>query len=49
MILLRLAIIFWTVGFFLAFALRGVIHLLTALTVMLAQLVVQLFNGRHLT
>ena len=48
MFLLQVAIIFWIVGFFLAIALRGVIHLLTALTVLLAQLVVQLFNGRHL-
>lgn len=49
MILLRVAIIFWSVGFFLAFALRGFIQLLTALTMMLAQLIVQVFNGRHLT
>jgi hypothetical protein len=49
MFLLQVAIIFWIVGFLLAFALRGIIHLLTAVTVMLAQLVAQVFNGRHLT
>jgi hypothetical protein len=48
MFLLQVAIIFWLLGFFLSIALRGVINLLTALTVLLAQLVVQLFNGRHL-
>ena len=49
MFLLRVAILFWIVGFLLAFALRGVLHLLTAAAVMLAQLVVQVYNSRHLT
>jgi hypothetical protein len=49
MFFLRAAIIFWIVGFFLAFTLRGVIQLLSAFAVMLAQLIVQVFNGRHLT
>lgn len=49
MFLLQVAIIFWTVGFLLAFALRGAIHLLTALTVTVAQLVLQMVDDRHLT
>ena len=49
MFLLQVAIIFWIVGFLLAFALREVIHLLAALTVTVAQLVLQMVNGRHLT
>ena len=49
MLLLRVAITVWIVGCVLAFALRGVIHLLTALAVMLAQPIVQVVDGRHLT
>jgi hypothetical protein len=49
MFLLRVAIIFWVIGFFLAFTLRGVIHLLSALTGMFFQVIMQVFNGRHLT
>ncbi|HET9129627.1 MAG TPA: hypothetical protein VFO86_01700 [Terriglobia bacterium] len=49
MFLLQVAIIFWIVGFLLAFALRGAIYLLTALTVTVAQMVLQMGNGRHLT
>ena len=49
MFLLQVAIIFWIVGFLLAFALRGVIDLLTALTVTVAQLVLQMVHSRHLT
>jgi len=46
MFLLQVAIIFWTVGFLLDFALRGVIHLLTAITGLFFQLIMQVFNGR---
>jgi hypothetical protein len=46
MFLLQVAIIFWTVGFLLAVTLRGVIHLLTAITGLFFQLMMQVFNGR---
>ena len=49
MFLLQVAIIFWIVGLMLAFTLRGVIHLLSALTGMFFQVLMQVFNGRHLT
>jgi hypothetical protein len=46
MFFLQIAIIFWIIGFLLAFTLRGVIHLLSALTVMFFQVIMQVFNGR---
>ena len=46
MLLLQVAIILWTVGFLLAFTLRGIIQLFSALAGMLAQLIVQVFNRR---
>ena len=49
MFLLQVAIIFWIVGLLLAFTPRGVIHLLSALTGMFFQVLMQVFNGRHLT
>jgi len=49
MFLLQVAIIFWTVGFLLAFTMRGIIQLFSALAVMLAQLIVQVFSRRRLT
>jgi len=49
MFLLQVAIIFWTVGFLLAFTMRGIIQLFSALEVMLAQLIVQVFSRRRLT
>ena len=49
MFFLQVAIVFWVVGFLLAFTLRGVIHLLSALTGTFFQVLMQVFNGRHLT
>jgi len=49
MFFLQVAIVFWIVGFLLAFTLRGVIHLLNALTATFFQVLMQVFNGRHLT
>jgi len=49
MFFLQVAIVLWVVGFLLAFTLRGVIHLLSALTESFFEALMQVFNGRRLT
>jgi hypothetical protein len=46
MFLLQVAIIFWIVGLLLAFTLRGVIHLVTEITGLSFQRMMQVFNNR---
>jgi len=46
MFLLQVAIIYWIVSLLLAFTLRGVLHLLMAITGLFFQMIMQVFNGR---
>jgi len=46
MFLLQVALIFWIVGLLLDFTMRGIIHLLTAITGLFFQLMMQMFNSR---
>ena len=49
MFFLQVAIVFWVVGFVLAFTLGAIIHLLNALTGTFFQVLMQVFNDRRLT